>query len=135
MEPPSFMRSVVDRNVVMRRMPVTVPSSYEIHRFQLEIKKDSVQNVQCFMAAILQAIISFHFSDACHMHRPYHPTWLKCGYYARLHYSVLSTVLSFPLTSKRSRFSVLRHNAPAFVDTNIKQMAKLLFTFHQQPSK
>jgi len=80
-------------------------------QIQLEIKKDSVQNVQCFMTAILPAIFNCHFSDACHMYRPYHPTWLKREYHALPHYSILFTLLSFPLTSKRSRFSVLRHNA------------------------
>jgi hypothetical protein len=33
MGPPSYMRPVVDRNVVMRRMTVTIPTSWEIHRF------------------------------------------------------------------------------------------------------
>ena len=80
-------------------------------KIQSEIKKNSVQNVQCFMTAILLAVFNFHFPDACHMHRPYHPTWLKREYHARLHYSILSTLLAFPLTSKRSRFSLLRHNA------------------------
>jgi hypothetical protein len=77
----------------------------------LEIKKDSVQNVQCFMTAILQAIFNFHFSDASHMYRPYHPTWLTREYYALLHHSILFILLSFPLTSKSSHFSVIRHNA------------------------
>jgi hypothetical protein len=90
--------------------PRRLPFSWR-KQIQSQTKKDSVQNVQYFITAILQAMFNFHFSDACHTHRPYRPTWLKREYHALLHYTILSTLVSFPLTSQRSRFSVLRHNA------------------------